>query len=135
MRQKKKKKPQYRLSTPQSGWQLLLKEMIQLCHQMIWMGKFIVQKKRHKDGQEEKTASPPAALGARFRFCSRLKADPVFKASSRLSMTPSWSSGALKSTSAFFLAARSARSRSCFSLASLARACFSVASLSLTMSE
>ena len=29
-------------------------------------------------------------LAARFRFWSRLKADPVFKASMRLSMTPSW---------------------------------------------
>ena len=44
-----------------------------------------------------------------------------------------WSSGALKSTSAFFLAALSALSLSCFSLACLARACFSVASRSLRM--
>ena len=74
---------------------------------------------------------PPAALGGLFRFCSLLKADPVFKASNRLSITPSWSSGALKSTRALFLAALSARSLSCFSRASLARINLSAASRSL----
>ena len=49
---------------------------------------------------------PPAALGALFLFASRLKADPVLNASSKLSITPSWSPGPLKSTRAFLLAAR-----------------------------
>ena len=73
---------------------------------------------------------PPAALGGRFLFCSLLKADPVFKASNKLSMTPSWSSGALKSTRALFFAARSALSFSCFSRASLALINLSAASRS-----
>ena len=75
--------------------------------------------------------SPPAALGALFLFWSLLNADPVLRASKRLSMTPSWSSGALKSTRARFFSALSALSRSCFSRASLARACLACASRSL----
>ena len=83
-----------------------------------------------KDIQEKNSNLPPAALGGRFLFCSLLNADPVFKASNKLSMTPSWSSGALKSTKALFFAARSALSFSCFSRASLALISLSAASRS-----
>ena len=56
--------------------------------------------------------SAPAGRAARFRFWSREKAEPVLSASIRLSITPSWFPSAVKSTNAFFLAARSARSYS-----------------------
>ena len=49
-------------------------------------------------------------LAALFRFWSRLNAEPVFKASIKLSITPSWFPSLLKSTKAFFLATLSALS-------------------------
>ena len=84
-----------------------------------------------KEFQNHGRHLPPATLGGRLRFCSLLNAEPVFSASNRLSITPSWSSGALKSTSVFFFAALSALSRSCLSRASLALINLSAASRSL----
>lgn len=78
---------------------------------------------------------PPAALVCRFlRWSGRLNAEPVWRASIKLSITPSWVSWAFMSTKARFRSARAALSASAFSRAIRALLCFSSVSRSFTIS-